>query len=460
MTGPAAVTLNGNVSVDSLTFNTANSVTITPGTPSTSTLTFDATNHGSTAVASVVVSAGSHAINAPVALNSPTAFSLASGASLGIGGNITGGSAQSLTVGGSGGVLTLSGTNAYTGPTLVSGGTLRVGNGTSGSLGATAVSVSSGSFVVNAGGTIGNSPIAISGGSMVVNAGATVGNAPITVTGNGTLTAQPGSGTVSIGATGAGSAGATLSLGAGTTFSMVDGAIGTFNLRQQTSFAANPALTLGGATLNFELGTSAADELNVGAGQAAVSGTNTIGIAAVGASLTPGTYPLITAPAGGLTGTFQFAGGAMSAYVPAGSSFYQLTLNNSATAQTVTVSPPITTIILDTLSGPAGTSYPSHTPDINLPGGSYAFQGSNDTTNSNLQGDGSGKIGPDVGIGIPISSNGSYTKPTVDDNFTTPVFRWGTTSRIRPASAESRWASTRARWGACIAIAAVSTASG
>jgi len=120
---------------------------------------------------------------------------------------------------------------------------------------------------------------------------------------------------------------------------MVDGAIGTVNLQQQTSFSANPALTLGGGTLNFELGSTAADQLVVGAhGQASVSGTNTIAITPIGSTLTAGgTYPLISAPAGGLTGTFQFANGSPTTTVNAGGSFYTLTLSNTNSTESVSV---------------------------------------------------------------------------------------------------------------------------
>ena len=143
----------------------------------------------------------------------------------GVIGDGTAGAKLALTL--SSGNWTLSGANTYTGATTVTGGKLRVSDGTSGSLGATAISVGPGSLILAPGGSIGNASIAL--------------------TGTGTFSAQPGSGTLSAGTTGAGTSGATLSLGTGTTFSMVDGAVGTFNLQQQASFgAANTALTLNG----------------------------------------------------------------------------------------------------------------------------------------------------------------------------------------------------------------------
>ncbi len=74
------------------------------------------------------------------------------------------------------------------------------------------------------------------------------------------------------------------------------------------------------------------------AGSASVSGTNTINITGVGSSLTIGhTYNLITA-ASGLTGTFQFTGGSNTETIAVGGHAYTLTLANSGTAETVTVS--------------------------------------------------------------------------------------------------------------------------
>ncbi len=189
---------------------------------------------------------------------------------------------------------------------------------------------------------------------MVVATGATVGNVAISVSGTGKFAPQPGSGTLSIGATGAGSGGATLSLASGSTFSMADGAIGTFNLQQQNSFAGNPALSLSGGTLVFDLGSKRRRRFERGAGTASVSGTNTISVAAIGSPLTAGTYPLINAPAGGLSGTFQFAGGGTSQFLLAGTSSYQLTLNNTSKAVSVTVAPAsFTYIINDTFNSPA-----------------------------------------------------------------------------------------------------------
>ncbi len=306
-----------------------------------------------------------------------------------IGGAIGGGAGATLALSVSGGSWVLAGANTFTGSTSVGGGSLRVGNGTSGSLGAT--------------------PISVTAGQLILATGGSIGNTSITVTGPGSFAAQPGSGTLSAGTTGTGSSGATLSLGSNATFSMVDGAIGTFNLQQQASFgAANTALTLGGATLKFELASTGADKLAVNVGQASVSGTNNISITTVGSSLTNGTYPLISVPAGGLNGgTFQFSGGGTSAYVAAGGNYYQLTLNSSSTSASVTVAPS-NLLILDTFTGTAGTLITAHTPDINVPGGSYVRIGGND---HKLTGSNQVDMGPDELAVLPISSAGNYMKP-------------------------------------------------
>jgi len=229
--------------------------------------------------------------------------------------------AGQLALSAQGGNWVLAGANTFSGATTVSGGTLQVGNGVSGSLSSA-------------------TPISVTGGTLILAAGGSIGNTSISVTGSGTFAPQPGSGTVAAGTTGAGSGGATLSLASGTTFSMVDGAIGAFNLQQQSGFgAANTALTLNGAGLNFDISNAGADKLVVNVGSASVSGVNTIALTAIGSSLTVGgNYPLISAPAGGLGGaTFQFAGGTQTTYVVAGGNAYLLTLNNSNTVESVAV---------------------------------------------------------------------------------------------------------------------------
>ena len=305
---------------------------------------------------------------------------------------------------------TLTAANTYSGSTSVSNGTLRIGSG--GSLNpASAISVGGGSMVIASGGSLGAATVGVSGGTFTVASGATVGNAAISVTG-GTFAAQPGSGTLPIGLSGSGSAGATLSVATGGAFSMVDGAIGTANLQQGSSFGgANTALTLSGGTLRFELSSSGADKLAVNVGAASVSGANTIAITALGSSLATGTYPLITAPGGLNGGTFQFAGGAQTAFVSTGSNSYQLSLNNSATSESVTVAPSTTSnIIVDTFGGADGTTIIGQTPNIaNLPGGTWLNSGSSTVTYKNPNQITLGGT-PNTGIQI-ATSGGSYTPP-------------------------------------------------
>ncbi len=313
-----------------------------------------------------------------------------------------------------GGAWVLTGANSYTGATAVSGGSLRLGAG--GSLGNTSISVTAGTLTFAAGSTLGSNSVSVSGGSATVAGGATVGNAAFSATGTGSLVFQPGSGTLLAGSTGAGTGGATLSIGSGTTFSMVDGSVGELFLNQQNSFAGNPALSLNGGTLNFELGNTGADRLLLNTGSAAVSGTNTINFIGVGPNLTIGaTYPVISAPAGGLTGMFQFPGGVSSAIVSAGSTLYSLTLNNTSTAVTVSVAagPPL--IISDAFPQSSGTSIVGTMPSVaNVPGGVWHPFGTNGPT-ATAQGGGivtlSDGIGANSGVAIAINSNATNTNP-------------------------------------------------
>ena len=90
--------------------------------------------------------------------------------------------------------------------------------------------------------------------------------------------------------------------------------------------------------------------------KAAVSGTNIINLSDIsnGKTAVPtGTYPLIADTAGGLTGTFQFGNGSDTATLSVGSNTYTGTLNNTDTAETLTVSavPEPTAVALLALGG-------------------------------------------------------------------------------------------------------------
>ncbi len=429
-----------------ITFDTSSVGALTLGTTNGNPLLL--TNFGTIQTTSSVTNP--QVVNAPLVLEGTNGFykfttgSSTSAATLSFGGAISAGGGSGTTTlvlngtntgnntingaisnGGSGATMALvvqggnwifGGANTYTGSTSVGSGTLRVGNGTSGSPSPTPISVYAGSLVLAGPAASPASSLSVTdrlefrGGTFVLASGGTLGNIPVAVQSGGSFAALTGSGTLSAGSTGAGSSGATLSLASGTTFSMVDGAAGTFNLQQQNSFAGNPAFSVNGATLNFDLGSTGPDKLVVGAGTASVSGTNTIGITPFGSSLTPGNYSLISAPAGGLTGNFQFANGGTTQFVSAGGNTYQLQLSNTSTTQKLTVNATatsITPIIQDNFSGSGNVS--GRTPDtVNLPGGTYSQFGSlqNGTISGNTV-----QVGADNGVFIPLKTL-SFTPPT------------------------------------------------
>ena len=169
---------------------------------------------------------------------------------------------------------------------------------------------------------------AVNNGKLILGSSGSLGNTAITVASSAIFAPQPGSGSNS-----AGTGTAALTLNSASTFDMTDTAAGTFNL--------NGTAAISGATLNFDLSSAGADQLAV-AGAASVSGTNNIGYTAFGASLTVGSYNLITAPSGLDGGAWQLTDGGLVDYVVVGFTVYQLTLSNTATAVTLTVaiSPP------------------------------------------------------------------------------------------------------------------------
>ena len=212
----------------------------------------------------------------------------------------------SVTKNGSG-ALTLTGTHTFTGTTAINQGTVIL---SAGSLGGTDVTVGSGSTPT-----------------------ASAGNAELTISGNRTLgTSSAGSLTINGGNTGG------TPLGQGT-LSLLDGGINTLTLANSTSGATN--LTLGGtsgnaALLKFDAGNTTTDQIFVGqklllnAGGAIVS-INQLG----GTSLVNNTYDLMTFSSGSVfTGTFKFAGGAITQAIGGGRSF---SLQTTATAEQLVV---------------------------------------------------------------------------------------------------------------------------
>ncbi len=173
-------------------------------------------------------------------------------------------------------------------------------------------------------------------------------------------------------------------------------------------------MTLNSSNLFFDLSSSSADKLVVGAGPASVSGANTINIGSVGSSLSPGNFTLISAPAGGLNGgTYQFATG-LATIIPAGTNFYKLTLSGSSTSQSVVVSNAANFIIKDAFTGTSGNTISGQAPSpTNLPGGTYTLFGA--TTAGTVKYNGSGAtigVSVDKGAGVTISTSGGYIKPT------------------------------------------------
>ena len=118
---PVTITLDGPQSAGALVFTSSDGYTLAAGTGGTLTL-------GTAAGGSITVLGGTHMISAPLILAGSGDIAPASGTQLTISGDIseTGGS-QSLTLSDAG-TLILSGSNSYSGGTVVTAGTLIVNN--------------------------------------------------------------------------------------------------------------------------------------------------------------------------------------------------------------------------------------------------------------------------------------------------------------------------------------------
>jgi autotransporter-associated beta strand protein len=179
------------------------------------------------------------------------------------------------------GTLILNGANTFLGPVTVSNGALTIGGS----------NIYTGATAVNA-------------GTLTVSPSGSLGNTAITVASGAAFKALPGTGTTSVGTTGA-----SLNLQAGSSFSMADGAIGTLTINA-TGAGTGTVLTLGGgasaATLNFDVGGtggSVADQLIANNGTVNFSGTNNkITLNALSGSYSGvlSNIPLITVPNGTL----------------------------------------------------------------------------------------------------------------------------------------------------------------
>ena len=189
-------------------------------------------------------------------------------------------------------------------------------------------------------------PTQVNGGKLVLAAGSQLDETAIAVAGGATLAPQPGSGLIITNTAGGLATGATLSLQSGLTFDMTDGSVGAFTLKEPSN--PGTVLTLGGATLKFDLNSSGADSLNVTSGSAALSGLNTISITGLGSSLTTGSYPLITAAGGlGVPGDFSLSASTISV----GGTTYNLALQNSSTAESLAVTPGLSSTLFTLAAG-------------------------------------------------------------------------------------------------------------
>ena len=188
-TGSAAISLSGaSPHVSSLTFNSTASYTISQGTGG-GILNLDA----GAGTASVIVTSGNHAITAPITLNSFTSFAPAAGSSLTISGAIgQSGSNQGLSLGNSG-LLLLSGSNSYGGPTLIAAGVLSAGAANALSANS-AVTINGGTLDTSGfANTVASLNIASSGclnlglGNTFASSGSAVLNGTLNISGTGTL---------------------------------------------------------------------------------------------------------------------------------------------------------------------------------------------------------------------------------------------------------------------------------
>ena len=186
ITAAHAVTLDAAKTVGDVVFNNSNSYTIAGA----NTLTI---GDGSTAK-TVQVSNGSHTISAPVSMASNVTYDVTSGQSLAVTGPISGGGSLTKI---SGGTLSLSGSNSYTGDTAVNGGILAF---TSGAISSANLSLSGGTLRYAAGNTDDISTktvtLGVAGGTIDTNGNDvtlanSIGNGGVgglTKSGSGTLT--------------------------------------------------------------------------------------------------------------------------------------------------------------------------------------------------------------------------------------------------------------------------------
>ncbi|MDP2322396.1 MAG: autotransporter-associated beta strand repeat-containing protein, partial [Gammaproteobacteria bacterium] len=274
----ASITFNDSAAV---TISGANTITLhsTSGTAATSSGSGTTVTPGS----AITVTSSANATNTiavDLVLAADQTWNVAAGKTLNVSGDVTG--SAGLTQAGAGS-LVLSGSNTYTGSTIINGGgTLQIGNGGgSGNLGVGNV-VNDGALIFNRTGTLAVTNV-ISGSGTLTQTGtvATTLSAANTYTGDtavfgGTLTIASGAsvgvagasaGSLLIGDSSTGTviveAGGELRVGSGSSSSLLVGArttlsgttSGTLNMSAATTFTANVGLfQVGGATSTSQAG--------------------------------------------------------------------------------------------------------------------------------------------------------------------------------------------------------------
>jgi len=223
-------------------------------------------------------------------------------------------SSSSLTKTGSG-TLILSGSNTYTGSTMISAGTLQIGaGGTSGD-------ISSSASITNNATLVFNRSDDFSYGNGIAGSGALIKNGfgTLTLSGSNTNTGavQVNAGTLLLsGANALSASTSSLNATSGATISLADG-----TTRNST---ISGTMSLNASAFIFDLIGSDSDRLNI-TGAASLIGTNTVNLNI--SSFSAGTWTLLTA-ASGLDGTW-----ALGTSAPSGFSF---SLSSNATTLTLT----------------------------------------------------------------------------------------------------------------------------
>ncbi len=270
--GAATITLDGNRTLSGLTFSStgSGSYAITAGTGGILTL-----DNGGNGAVPVSVTSGSDTISAAVDLADNLAFTSSAGARLTISGSlgewVPG---RTLSVSGAG-TLILAGSDAYTGVTTISGGTLQIGaGGTAGSIDGTAGVTDNGTLAFNRSGTYTLGP-AVSGSGNVTM----LGPGTLVFTGSNTYS---GATTISGGTLQIGNGGGAGSISS--TSGVSDNGALAFN--RSDAYTFSPAISGSGAVLQLGSGTLALAVSNtytgatiINSGVLSISNDNNLGAA-------------------------------------------------------------------------------------------------------------------------------------------------------------------------------------